>query len=289
MQNCTLGTLPFICGPTPSTSYGYTIDPNVQGLDSPDYRIVQYPTPGQDYAKIPSAFYDARTITIQGYIIGQNPTDYQQKRIALAQACGINRDSSGYPALTKLQFTTLDGQSYFAYVQPKKPVFAHTYMTWTKYQLSMVAPDGRLYGLSQQTSGNITVLVGGGFVVPTVVPVVGSGSSGGSAVVTNNGTVDTHPIITFVGPLTNPYVLNQTTGYAFQLNYTIPGGSSVVVDMYNKTVVLNGSQNLISTMDATNNYWFTIVPGQNTLQLSTSSSGDGGYLLANYYSAFLGV
>lgn len=288
MQDMTLGSLPFICGPTPSSQYGCTLDPNVQGFDAPDYRIVSYPIPGQDNARVSAAYYDARTITLEGYIIGQNPTDYQQRRIALSQACLINRDQYGYPSLTKLSFTTLDGSSYFLYVQPKKPVFAHTYLTWTKYQLTLLAPDPRIYGASQQTSGNIGILSGGGFYVPTYVPITPGTSTGGIAVVTNSGTTDSHPILTLVGPLTNPYVQNVTTGYAFQLDYTIPGGSYVTVDIYNKTVTLNGSSNLLSVVDNISAWW-TVVPGANAISLSTSSSGDTGYVQVNCYSAWEGV
>lgn len=289
MQQMSLGNLSFIVGPTPNGAYGVTVDPNVQGLDAPDYRLVQYPIPGQDYARVASNFYDARTITLTGLITGQTPAAYQQNRAALSSATLLQRDSNGYPVTTKLLFTTMDGNQYFCNVIPKKPIFAHTMLTHTKYQLSLVAPDARIYGVGQQSSGNITTLVGGGFIVPTVVPVVGSGSSGGSAAVTNSGNVESHPIITFVGPLTNPYIQNQATGYAFQIDYTITGGNSVVVDMYNKTVVLDGSQNLISTLDATNNYWWTIQPGQNTIQLSTSNSSDGGYVQVSFYSAYNGV
>ncbi|HVB24131.1 MAG TPA: hypothetical protein VNG51_19490 [Ktedonobacteraceae bacterium] len=289
MQNMSLGSLSFITGPTPSQQYGCTVDPNVQGLDAPDYRMVQYPTPGQDYARVSQAFYDARTITLQGYIIGQNPTDYIARRQALSTATAINRNSYNYPTLTRLQFTTLDGNSYFTNVQPKKPVFAHTYNTWTKYQLTLVAPDGRLYGTSQQNSGQITTLIGGGFVVPTVVPVVSSGSSGGSVTVTNSGTAESHPILTFVGPLTNPYIVNQTTGYAFQLNYTILGGDSIVVDMYEQSVVYNNSSNFISYRNDPISSWWTIVPGSNTIALSTSNSSDGGYVEIQFYSAWVGL
>lgn len=288
MQDMTLGTLPFICGPTPSSQYGVTLSPNVQGLDAPDYRVVSYPIPGQDNARVSAAYYDARTITLEGYIIGQNPTDYQQRRIALSQACLINRDQYGYPSLTKLTFTTLDGSSYFLYVQPKKPVFAHTYLTWTKYQLTLLAPDPRIYGASQATTGNISTLVGGGFILPVILPITSTPASGGSGAVTNSGTVESHPIITFTGPLTNPYLHNLTTGYAFQLDYTISGGSYVTVDMYNKTVTLNGSSSLISVVDAISTWW-TVVPGTNSFTLTTSSSSDTGNVQVSAYSAWEGV
>lgn len=288
MQNMTLGTLPFIVGPTPASQFGYSVDPNVQGLDATDYRIVNYPIPGQDYARVSAVFYDARTITWQGYISGQDAADYQQKRIALAQVCGINRDQYGYPALTKLSFTTLDGQSYFLMVQPKKPVFAHTYPTWTKYQLTLLAPDARIYSTTPLSSGQITPLVSRGILVPTIVPVLGSGTTGGTATIFNPGTVDSHPIITFTGPLTNPYIQNATTGYSWQLDYSLLPGDSVVVDTFNKTVVFDGRSDFISHADNASTWW-TVVPGINAFTLSTGSTADTGSVTITCNPAFLGV
>ena len=288
MQNMTLGNLSFICGPTPSQAYGVMLGLPVQGLDAPDYRIVNYPIPGQDNARVSAAYYDARTITLQGVINGATPTAHLANRSLLSQACAINRDAFGYPSLTKLSFQTLDGSSYFIYVQPHKPVFDMTYPFWSKYQLTLLAPDPRLYGVNQATSGSVGTLVGGGFILPVILPIVSSAASGGSGTITNSGTTDTHPIITFTGPLTSPYLHNLTTGYAFQLDYTIPGGSSVVVDMYNKTVVLNGSTNLISVVDNIST-WFTIIPGTNSFTLTTSSSSDTGNVSISAYSAYEGI
>jgi hypothetical protein len=288
MQNMTLGTLPFICGPTPSQQFGVELSLPVQGLDAPDYRIVNYPIPGQDYARVSSAFYDARTITLVGRITGATPTGYLANRQLLSQATAIQRDQFGYPALTKLSFTMLDGNSYFIYVQAKKPVFDMTYLTWTKYQLTLLAPDARIYSTTQLSSGNITPLVSRGILVPTIVPVLGSGTTGGSATIFNPGTTDSHPLITFKGPLTNPYIQNATTGYSWQLDYTLLGGDSVVVDMYNKTVVFDGSTNFISYMDA-NSTWWTVVPGINGFTLSTGSTADTGSVSISCNPAYEGL
>lgn len=288
MQGMTLDTLNFICGPNPTQGYGVTLDPQIQGLDSGDYRVVSYPMPGQDGAKVSQAYYDARTVTLQGVISGASPTDYIANRSLLSQATAINRDSHGYPSLTKLSFTTLDGKSYFVYVQPQKPTFDFGNPTWSRYMISLLAPDPRIYGTAQQTTGNITRLISGGIIVPTIVPVLGGGGSGGSAFVTNSGTTDAHPILTFTGPLTNPYVLNQTTGYAFQLDYSLLGGDSIVVDMYEKTVVFNGSSNYIAYMDSISTWW-TIIPGSNNIVLGTGSTADTGNVRLTFYNAYAGV
>ena len=288
MQSMTLGSLSFLCGPTPSQRYGIELSLPVQGLDAPDYRIVSYPIPGQDNARVSSAFYDARTITLTGRITGETPTAYLANRQLLAQACAINRDQFGYPSLTKLQFTMLDGNSYFLTVQSKKPVFDLTYLTWTKYQLTLLAPDPRIYGTTELTSGQITPLVSRGILVPTIVPVLGSGTTGGTATIFNPGNVDSHPIITFTGPLTNPYIQNATTGYSWQLDYTLLSGDSVVVDMYNKTVVFDGNADFISHMDA-NSSWWTVVPGINSFTMSTGSTADTGSVTVTCNPAYVGL
>lgn len=288
MQNMTLGNLSFICGPAPASAFGCTLQTPVQGLDAADYRIVNYPIPGQDNARVSSAFYDARTITLPGMVSGQNPAQYEANRILLSQACSLNRDANGYPTPTKLSFTTLGGSSYFINVIAKKPVFDMTYPTWSKFVINLMAPDPRIYATTQQNSGAVTTTLGGGFVVPVVVPIVSNTSTGGIAFVNNSGTTDSHPILTLTGPLTNPYIVNTTTGYAFQLDFTIPGGSYVTIDMYEQSVMLNGTSPMLSYIDPISSWW-TIVPGNNTFSLSTASSTDTGNVLLFFYSAFEGI
>lgn len=288
MESMTLGSLSFICGPSSSSAFGITLNPQIQGLDAAEYRIVNYPIPGQDGGRVSQAYYDSRPITLQGIISGQSASEYLFYRSQLSQACAINRDSYGYPSLTKLAFTTLDGTSYFTYVQPQKPVFDFGAPTWSPYIVSLLAPDYRIYGATQITTGHISRQVSGGIIVPTIVPVLGGGTSGGSAYISNGGTTETHPIITFTGPLTNPYVLNQTTGYAFQLDYTLLGGDQIVVDMYEHSVVFNGSSDFIAYVDSLSSWW-TLAPGGNNIVMSTSSSADTGYVEVTGYPAYAGV
>lgn len=288
MQEMTLGTLSFICGPNPTQGFGVTLDPAIQGLDASEYRIVSYATPGQDGGVVSQAHHDTRLITFSGIVSGTSPSNYLATRKLLIEANAISRDSFGFPVLTQLSFMTLDGNSYFIMVQPQQPKIPFGNPTWSKYSASMLAPDYRIYGTTQRTTGQITRLVSGGIIVPCIVPVLGGGTSGGSGIITNSGDTDSPPILTFVGPLTNPYVVNQTTGYAFQLDLTIPGGSNVVVDMYRMQVIFNGSSSYIQYKDDISNWW-TVVPGQNNIVLGTGSSADTGYVQVVAYDAWAGI
>lgn len=285
MENFSIGSLPLL-GPGVS---GYILQKPVEGFDAPDYRTTYYDSPGQDYGVVSQAYYSSRTITLTGIVKGDTVSQYETNRNALAAACGINRDSNGYPVLTPITFTTLAGDEYFINVQFKKPTFPMNDITFTNFQLIALAPDARIYGAQKVDSGAITVAQGGGFTLPVTLPIVFANSSGGGAALTNNGNTASHPIVTFTGPLTNPYIRNVTTGLAFQLDYTIPGGSYVVVDMYNKTVLFNGNQNFINNIDPVNQDWFVIEPGPNNFILSTGNNADTGGVDVSFYPAYSGI
>lgn len=292
MENFNIGNLALLGPNVPVSGNGvpaYALEIPIEGLDAPDYRVVNYDSPGQDFGVVSQAFYSSRTLTLKGAIQAANVTSYEASRIALMQAVAINRDSNGYPVLTNVSWTTLAGTEYFINVQFKKPSMAMKNVVYSNFQILAIAPDARIYGAQQVNSGGITVAQGGGFTLPVTLPITFANSSGGGVTMTNNGNMASHPMITFAGPLTNPYIYNSTTGYAFQLDYTIPGGSYVTVDMYNKLVLYNGNQNFIQYVDAVNNNWLTIAPGQNSFVLTTGNAADTGNVDISFYPAYIGI
>src|SRR3954453_13860225 len=84
--------------------------------------------------------------------------------------------------------------------------------------------------------------------------------TGGSVTVNNAGDSNTFPVVTFNGPLTSPYINNTTTGEVFKVNRTLASGEVVVVDMQNKTMVLNATTNALQYFDSTNT-WLSLTPG----------------------------
>lgn len=66
------------------------------------------------------------------------------------------------------------------------------------------------------------------------------------------GDVDTYPVITITGPITNPVIENETTGEALRLEYEISAGDAVTIDCrYGyKSVTLNGGARLVLTDDS---------------------------------------
>ena len=99
-----------------------------------------------------------------------------------------------------------------------------------EFLISILAEDPLLYDPDEQESGAIVRATGGGLIIPFVSPAVSAASSGGSGIATNGGSSDAPVILELVGPLTSPYVLNQTRGQFMQLDYTIPAGMTVLID-----------------------------------------------------------
>ena len=142
------------------------------------------------------------------------------------------------------------------------------------FQIELLASDPTIY---DDTGGGaltatISKLVSGGYTYPVVYPVVYSGG-GSPTTITNSGTASVFPTITLTGVMNNPVLTNFTTGQVFSLSGLITGsGDTVVIDMRQRTVTLNGSSifGLVGPLAS----WWYLQPGNNSVTLTTPNSGD---------------
>lgn len=286
MLSFSIGSLALITGGVPSANY--ILQTPITGLDAPDYRTGYFSKPGEDGGKVSSAFYDKRPVTLTGVILSQTAANFESARQALSTACAIQKDSNGVALPTRITYTTLAGNSYFFDANIDRPIFDYTQPNYTRFMISMTVANPFIYGATQVASGAIVRPSGGGFILPVILPIVSSGQTGGTATLTNGGNAKSMPLITLTGSLTSPYILNQANNKIMQLNYTIPAGSSVVIDMAIKTIMLNGTTPLLSAKDSTAEWW-GIEPGSNTITFNSGSSGDTGNMMITFYPAWLGT
>lgn len=89
--------------------------------------------------------------------------------------------------------------------------------------------------------------------------VYGGGSTALTTAVTNSGWATTYPTITLTGPITNPVLGNTTQGYYITLQGTYTNTDTIVIDLDNKLITLNGAaaRNLVSG----GSNWFSAPPG----------------------------
>lgn len=285
MQAFTIGSLSLITSSLPTA--GFTLQQPVQGLEGPNHRTNSFSRPGRHGATVSSQFYDARMITLQGTIGGTSFADFETNRKALIAATAINLDANGYPVATRITFTMLDGASYYVDCFFDKPLMDLTAPTRCDFQVVATAANPFIFGSTQVTSSSISPPSGGGYVVPMIVPYISAAATGGSVTLNNAGSEQAWPIITLTGPLTTPVVTNTTTGKYLQLSYTIATGDQVIIDMYAQTITLSGAS-LIGTKTLASDWW-GLVPGNNTISLTTTSSGDTGSMTVAFNPPYVGT
>lgn len=111
--------------------------------------------------------------------------------------------------------------------------------------------------------------VQGGMVFPLVFPLVFSSStpSTNGVLVPNDGNRKIWPTITLYGPMTDPVVLNSTTGEALYFTgLTIATSDYIRIDGATKTIVNSAGQDYYDTLDfALGSTWWRLAPGDNRI------------------------
>jgi hypothetical protein len=260
----------------------------VLGLDTPEYRLSINEKAGEDGGNASSAFYGPRLVTLEGYIRGGSVALYEENRRAFASAFAINREANGTPVLTRFEFTTLSGAQYYFYGIPRRPVFSQTNIDYCDFMVSIVVPQPQLFSVDEVSSGQVLLPEPTGITFPLTFPITFGGVLGGTYAANNPGTMLSWPVITLRDSLTSPYILNATTGQVMQLNYTLLNGDVVEINMLDKTIVLNGSANLLSTKSLDSEWW-AMQPGNNVIIFASGGGSDTGTLEVTFNPAYVGV
>lgn len=266
---------------------GKTVSLPLRGLEGPSLSPSTFPRSGEDGIEVASIYTRERRIIIEGALQANCEDDLILLRRQLSSLCLPSRNTNDGIQSTVLRIVTDDGGDYTI------PVFVMgLYMpivstSYSKYQIDLLAEDYRIYATTS-TSATVTKSIGGGLSLPFSLPFSFVGGVDGSASVTNSGDIATYPTIRFNGPLTNPRLYNDENGLFIQLNTTIDTGDYIIIDTLKKTVLENGSVNKLSTMTA-NSRWLYISPGENTLSLTSGSSGDTGTAVISFSDAYSAI
>ena len=139
-------------------------------------------------------------------------------------------------------------------------------------QVEFFCPDPNYYDSTLQTAVMVVSDPPGRTYNRTYNLVYGSGSYATTTNITNNGWATTYPTITLTGPITNPTLGNTTTGEYLLLSGTFANTDSLVIDLYNKLITLNGvsARNLLST-----GTWFAAPAGTSQYYLTGSLTTSG--------------
>lgn len=93
----------------------------------------------------------------------------------------------------------------------------------------------------------------------------------------NIGNVNTHPLITLPGPLTDPVLLNSTLGRTIEFDLTVPDGQALEIDTDRASVTLDGdSQMSHLTGNSVPVGDWVLAAADNTITYTTGSGGLAG-------------
>jgi hypothetical protein len=141
------------------------------------------------------------------------------------------------------------------------PNYTYGYIT---SQVDFFCPDPNYYNNSNQ-SAVMAVLDPVGRTYNRIYNLLyGNSTNSIQTTISNIGWATTYPTITLVGPIIDPILGNVTTNNYLNFTVTLNSAQTLVVDLYNKLVTLNGqpARNLL-----TSGTWFAAPPGNSTFSL----------------------
>jgi len=247
-------------GGSPITIHAVTIGSTAvvtraEGLQgSPPIREVKTVKGQQSGAYIRSKYVDARSITLEGEIIGSSIEDSFDKFDAIANGF---MQSINTPGLLKWTRDT-SGQALQidCQLQSLSPLVLTNGGNMLQYQVTLVAANPRVLDQSETTSNSSVI----------TDPAVGATAS-----FTNNGSMPTAQKMRVYGAITAPF-LRLTTGAGLTFTGSVADGNYLEIDVLNRTVKTNGTTNALSTLNAAVSDWFELPAGTSTVKLTGSGS-----------------
>lgn len=247
----------------------------VSGLDSAPIRETRRDHEGVDGGFIDAEFEVGREITIEGtvYSNGQPLESYLD-----------NLKSNYAPVADPVPFyyITETNLNRLLFVKPLGCEYDWDLarrLGMTPIAIKMYAEDPRIYTNSLQTvpfSMGATITNGFSFNLGFNLTFGGVAATPDGQYVTNGGNRPTPAIFTINGPVTTPLIINDTLGLSLLFDIDLLAGETLVVDISNHTVRLNGTANRRNTLVVPN--WFLLGKGQSFIRFR-GIAGSGNMVL----------
>ena len=231
-------------------------------------------------------FLSGRTITITFNTFATAGGNSAQTNFNLIQAKLLPQQSGTTPLYFILppsgeQFINARVRGLRTTVDPN---YTYGYIT---SQVEFFCPDPKYYDSTQQTASMVVSNPLGRTYDRVYNLVYGSGSYATTTSILNNGWATTYPTVTITGPITNPIIGSTTQGAYLQFTGTYTNTDSLVVNLQDKLVTLNGSsaRNLLSSgtwfsaPSGTSQFYLTGAAGSTLVGTTTAT--------ATWYSAYI--
>lgn len=264
----------------------FQITPPLSGLTSPDIRTGDGLYAGVDGGYVSSQLYGFRNIVISGFYIGKTCQEADELRQQLMSELHIRY-------LYPIFITSFSGKHYFVegYITDRRSDITNP--TSGEFQITIHCPDPIIYdggdGVASDSAWFEQTFYkeqSGGFNIEYQVPVQWVASQMATNI-GNLGTVMAYPIINLSGKFTNPKITNLTTNEFIELERTTTASDTIVIDMKERIITLNGVS--IASSRTIDSSWWTLLQGNNKIVLETDSSSDNNFGTIKYKVGYLGV
>lgn len=267
----------------PTSATTCYLDEPVDGLGLPPVRTSSGNYSGRDGGYVGSQFYGMRLITMTGRFFSSSPANLEAARKALAAAVAASS--------VTLTITTNAGGQYLinCYLDELDMPIQKSPNT-APFSLTLIAADPIIYDNSAggTMSATVNLSIGGGVTWPISWTPVTWAPGAQPTVINNAGQVNIYPVITLTNQMTSPVITNKTTGQFFSLSgLTTSAGDTVVIDMLNRTVLLNGGS--VLPFVNTSSTWWALIPGNNSVALNTNNSADTVVATVTYKTGYRGI
>lgn len=157
--------------------------------------------------------------------------------------------------------------------------------------LQFECSDPRRYYLNEQESPiGLVVPADQGLQYPLVYPLdYGDPLTPSTAVLVNEGNIETPVVISIEGPIESPSIVNQSTGRRLDFDISLTENDTLVVDTQKGSVVLNGTADRIYTRSLSSSpiLSFNLVPGDNSMRILADDWETGAVVRFNWRSAVI--
>ena len=140
------------------------------------------------------------------------------------------------------------------------------------------------------TSQDVLLSNGGGMSIPMGIPLNLSNGAVASVIITNRGNYPAYPMLTFVGSLTTPTltITQNNVSQAISFSNTLADSTqSMVVDCYNRTVLLQPSGNI--GRQYMSGVFLQVPVGRSTIALTSTNGSDTGKATILFNDTFLNI
>lgn len=218
-----------------------------------------------------------RMITWTGRISTENRSEYQNAMKLLRDTFIPAVGTEELSIVIRTRDETL--MAFGTVTQRQIPMdYAYSYYG-AKVTIQFECSDPRKYSLGEETVFiSMPSLASDGLDYPLVYPLdYGAAVLPNSLIIDNSGNAPTPVIMNFVGPVTNPTLINQTTSERLSFGIVLAAEDTLTVNTRLGTVLLNGVADRIYTRTLTSSpiLGFDLQSGTNEMQIIAEDWEDG--------------